>query len=185
MKQIKTPFFLGMTLLLSACATDGNAPWPTGVAASQYQIRFDFPAEEHWELAGQTQDNAGYSRSWRPVTAKGTAAAQSLYVNFGRGVMTPLNDAMREVEQSMRSAGCKKIERHVWERAQQSLTFTVVARQCQQGRPVWQVFHVLNRSDGQYALVYSANPDTVPVATRQQMAQTVELSTLVPGPRAR
>ena len=166
--------------LLSACASDMNTTWPAVASASRDEIRFDFPLEEHWEVASEDHDSGGYSRAWRPASAEGAAAEQSFYINFGRGIHTPLTAAMDEVKRAMQAQGCKAVEQHVWARGESYLTFTVVARQCRQGRPVWQIFRVVNRPDGQYAMVYSANPDTVPVATRQQMAGAVERSLVVP-----
>lgn len=167
-------------LLVSGCATQMNSAWPRIAATSKDQIDFSFPENDDWVVAGQEHDSAGYSRSWRPVTAKGAAAEQGLYINFGRNVTTPLSDAMHQVQAAMQANGCDDVRLHVWARGRDYITFTAMANRCQQGRPVWQIFRVVNRPDGQYAVVYSANPETVPVAIRQQMAQSVELSKVTP-----
>jgi len=171
---------LVLSIVLSGCVAQMNSTWPAIASKSKDQIRFDFPDGDLWEVAGQEHDAGGYSRSWKPLVKQGAAAEQGLYINFGRKVTTSLTESMHQVENAMRAGGCGEVKMHVWARGRDYLTFTAMARSCQNGRPVWQIFRVVNRPDGQYAMVYSANPDTVPVATRQQMAQTVEMSSVVP-----
>lgn len=178
MKVLKT-VFLFVVFLLTGCVTQMNSVWSSIESTSKHRIQFTFPEEGQWVVAGQEHDAGGYSRSWKPVTAQGAAPEQSLYINFGRGIKTSLSDSMQQVKSAMQAEGCADVRLHVWARATDFLTFTAAAGHCSNGRSVWQIFRVANRADGQYSVVYSANPDTVPVAARQQMAQAVEMSKVI------
>lgn len=153
---------------------------PRPVALSHDTIRFHFPADQRWEIVQREQDASGYARSWRPLS-RGRLAEQSVYVNFGRGIHTPLATAMQEVERAMRESGCSHVQLDVLQRFSGGGLFSASSKNCLKGRPVWQIFRVVNRSDGQYAIVYSVNPVTVPAGVRSKMAKMIAHSTVVPS----
>lgn len=174
--------------LLSACASERSRPVALTKAASPShdRVRFYFPASVRWEPAQKEQDAEGYAWAWRPVVVpagKGkkpnAEAEQSVYVNFGRGIKTPLYDAMQEVGRSMRDSGCHNVQLDVLSHAHNVLLFTASSKNCLGGHPVWQIFRVVNRPDGQYSIVYSVNPEAVPASVRGKMSKMVSESRVV------
>ncbi len=173
MNKLMMIFLLSICLLLSACthSTANFASSQRHAQQSLYQVRFQLPLMQRWKSQGIEQDRRGYVQSWLP-TVKGPAAEQSLYVNFGRDIKIAPMATMQDVKMAMRH-DCRKASSHVIKKERAMIVFEISASECIGGHPVWQLFHVFNKEDGQYAIVYSSNPQTVPVSVRQQMAKTV------------
>ncbi len=159
------------SMVLSACTTmkqnDAN------VAMAKYKVNFKLPPSQKWDLVSVEQDANGYAKSYRSDAAKGLAADQSFYINYGHGIKTPVLTSMHEVVGSLSSTGCKRTHSQILKLDKNILIFNASADQCMSGRSVWQVFKVFNMEDGQYSIVYSANPRVVAVNKREQMKTVV------------
>ena len=146
---------------------------------SKYRVSFNMPKSQKWDLVSVEQDSEGYAKSYRSLTAKGLAANQSFYINYGRGIKTPLLASMNEVESSIAATECSQKQTHVVNHAVDSLIFTVSANQCSNGQALWQVFKVFNMPDGQYSIVYTANPKVVSTGNIQQMKTVVTRARII------
>jgi len=173
--------FLASCALLTGCSNNvGLASANTNTAMAQNKVNFQLPTAQKWDLVSVEQDANGYAKSYRSEAAKGLSADQSFYINYGRNIKTPLLQSMHEVVGSLASTGCKHTTSKIVKLEKNQLIFTAAADHCMSGRSVWQVFKVFNMSDGQYSIVYSANPNTVSNKTRQQMKNVVINATIVP-----
>ncbi|HSW93354.1 MAG TPA: hypothetical protein VLJ15_03250 [Gammaproteobacteria bacterium] len=181
MKKMATLFLTASCLFLAACGNNTEqGKSSANPAMAKNKVVFKLPTSQRWVLVNVEQDANGYARSYRSMFAKGLSADQSLYINYGRNIKTPLTQSMHEVVNSLASTGCEKTASKIEKTGQNRLVFTATADQCPNGRPVSQVFKVFNTADGQYSIVYSANPKVVPVRYRQQMRQVVMNATLAP-----
>lgn len=140
---------------------------------SKYRVSFNMPKSQKWDLVSVEQDAGGYAKSYRSTTAKGLAATQSFYINYGHNIKTPLLASMNEVESSIAATECSSKQTQVLRHDADSLIFTVSASRCSNGQALWQVFKVFNMPDGQYSIVYTANPNVVSATDRQQMKAVV------------
>jgi hypothetical protein len=166
---------------LTGCSTDPEQESSANSAMAKNKVNFKLPSSQKWVLVNVEQDANGYARSYRSAYAKGLSADQSLYINYGRNIKTPLKQSMHEVVDSLAGTGCKKTDSKIEKSGPNMLVFTATATECPIGRPVSQVFKVFDMEDGQYSIVYSANPKVVPNKIRQQMKNVVITSTLSPN----
>ena len=143
------------------------------VATAKHKVNFQLPKTQQWELVSVEQDANGYAKSYRSVNAKGLAADQSFYINYGHNIKTPLLESMHEVVGSLASTGCKDTSTKILNLEKNALVFMASAEQCLSGRSIWQIFKVFNMPDGQYSIVYSGNPNVVPLRTMQQMKTVI------------
>ena len=167
------------SLILSACTNMGQ----TGnghVATAKNKVNFQLPKSQKWDLVSVEQDANGYAKSYRSRTARGLSADQSFYINYGHHIKTPLLESMNAVVGSLANTGCKSTHSKIIKLENNTLIFSASAEQCMSGRPVDQVFKVFNMQDGQYSIVYSANPKAVPVKTREAMRTVVTKANIVP-----
>lgn len=171
--------FLASCALLTGCSNHVGSAANTNTAMAKNKVNFQLPTNQKWDLVSVEQDANGYAKSYRSATAKGLSADQSFYINYGRNIKTPLLQSMHEVVGSLSSTGCKHTSSKIVKLEKDQLIFIASADHCMSGRSVWQVFKVFNMTDGQYSIVYSANPNTVSNKTRQQMKNVVMSSTIV------
>ena len=175
---LRSIFLLVNIMLLSGCADVVlQGKHPARAPESVYQISFTLPPQPRWHSAGVEQDANGYLHFWLPVV-KGRPAAQSLYLNFGRSITTPLPVARQQVTDALR-AGCRRVHSQLLAHKKNAMVFMLRADGCVSGRPLWQVFHVFNKVDGQYAIVYSANPTLVSLKSRLRMQQVVRRADVI------
>lgn len=182
MKKLMLLILTACSLVLTACSNNNPDPGSRSLnpAKAANKVNFRLPASEHWALVSVEQDANGYAKSYRSTTARGLSADQSFYINYGHNIKTPLLASMHEVTSSLANTGCKRIGSKIEKLNQNSLTFTATADQCTNGRPISQVFKVFNMQDGQYSIVYSANPRVVRIKDRQQMKNVVTQATISP-----
>lgn len=179
MKKMAMMFLAAFCLALTACSNNvGQGSAKTPIAKNK--VNFQLPASQKWDLVSVEQDANGYAKSYRSAAAKGLAADQSFYINYGHNIKTPLLESMHEVVGSLASTGCKHTGSRIVKLDKNTLIFTASADRCMSGRSVWQVFKVFNMTDGQYSIVYSANPQVVASKTRQQMKNVVMHATISP-----
>jgi hypothetical protein len=176
---MKKLFLAAFCLILTACSTNqeqGQSSANTAMAKNK--VNFKLPSSQKWDLVSVEQDSNGYAKSYRSAFAKGPSSDQSFYINYGHGIKTPLLESMHEVVGSLASTGCKHTGSKMEKLGKDTLIFTASADHCMTGRSVWQVFKVFNMTDGQYSIVYSANPNVVPNKVRQQMKSVVANATI-------
>ncbi len=181
MKKIALLLVAASYMALTACTDNmGQGPSSTNTAMAKNKVNFQLPASQKWNLINVEQDSNGYAKSYRSASAKGLAADQSFYINYGRTINTPLLDSMHEVVSSLATTGCKQTSSKIQKLNKNSLVFIATATHCKSGRSVWQTFKVFNMPDGQYSIVYSANPNVVSNKARQQMNTVVANATISP-----
>jgi len=181
MKKIAILFLIAFCGFLTACSNHTEqGKSSANPAMAQNKVNFTLPASQKWVLVNVEQDANGYAKSYRSGRAKGLSADQSFYINYGRNIKTPLAQSMHEVVDSLASTGCKKTGSKIVKSNENMLVFIAKADRCPTGRPVFQVFKVFNMVDGQYSIVYSANPKAVSNKTRQQMENVVTTATVSP-----
>ncbi len=174
MKRMATLFLATSCLLLTACSNDTTREASVDPVKAINKVNFKLPANQKWALINDEQAANGYAKSYRAIYAKGICADQSFYINYGHSIKTPLKQSMQEVVKSLASSGCTNTRSKIEKSGPNMLIFTASADHCTAGRPVSQVFKVFNMADGQYSIVYSANPNAVPNKIRQQMKSVVE-----------
>lgn len=181
MKKIAITFLTAFCAFLTACSNNTEqGKSSANPAMAQNKVNFTLPASQKWALVSVEQDANGYAKSYRSRRAKGLSADQSFYINYGHNIKTPMAQSMHEVVDSLASTGCKKTNSKIEKSSENMLVFTATADQCPNGRPVLQVFKVFNMTDGQYSIVYSANPNAVSSKIRQQMKNVVTTATVSP-----
>lgn len=179
MKKVTLLLLAMFCFILTACSnTMMQGQHSENTVLAKNKVNFKLPSSQKWDLVSVEQDANGYAKSYRSRSAKGPSADQSFYINYGYGIKTPLLDAMHEVTGSLTHTGCKQTNSKVEKSGKNTLVFTISADHCTNGRSVWQVFKVFNMMDGQYSIVYSANPHVVPTKTRQQMKNVVAHATI-------
>ncbi|MEO8401938.1 MAG: hypothetical protein ABI597_09135 [Gammaproteobacteria bacterium] len=178
---MKRVWMIGLSVIALAISSCAELPQNANTSPSiaKNKVHFQLPPSQKWDLISVEQDANGYAKSYRSVSAKGLESDQSFYINFGRNIRTPLLESMHEVVGSMASTGCRRTTSKMLDLEKNSLVFIATANQCMAGRPVWQIFKVFNMQDGQYSIVYSANPGAVPIKTMQQMKTVVIKSNIV------
>ncbi len=178
MKKLLIACLAACSFALFGCSNMGQGT--NNVAMAKHKVMFKLPASQKWDLVSVEQDSNGYAKSYRSIAAKGMAADQSFYINYGHNINTPLLESMHEVVGSMASTGCKQTSSKIIKLEKTTLIFSAYADQCMSGRPVWQIFKVFNMDDGQYSIVYSANPAAVSSKTKEQMKKVVMTSQIAP-----
>lgn len=182
MKKWIVIFFATCGLLLNACSNNPiqnqNITHNNNASMAKYRVNFRLPKTQKWDLVSVEQDANGYAKSYRSASSRGVAADQSFYINYGRGIKTSLQASMHEVVSALGNTGCKRTDSKIITLNKNVLVFTASADQCMNGRTIWQVFKVFNMPDGQYSIVYSANPKAVPTKTREQMKTVVARATI-------
>ncbi|EKD54424.1 MAG: hypothetical protein ACD_60C00087G0036 [uncultured bacterium] len=171
MKNVRMILGMVCCLMLFACSNMGRNSDVTPPA--KYKVSFNFPKHQQWDLVSVEQDANGYAKSYRSLSAKGMAKDQSFYINYGHNIETPMLASMNEVVGSMSNTGCKRTHSKIVSLNKNTLVFIASADECMSGRSIWQIFKVFNMQDGQYSIVYSGNPNAVPVSTMQQMKTVV------------
>ncbi len=181
MKKRVMMFLAAFCLVLTACSNNtGQGQSSAQNSAAKNKVNFKLPVSQEWDLVSVEQDANGYAKSYRSRMARGFSADQSFYINYGHNIRTPLLESMHEVVGSLASTGCKHTHSQRIKMDQNTLIFIASAEHCLSGRSVWQIFKVFNMPDGQYSIVYSANPNRVPNQTRQQMKNVVMNATISP-----
>lgn len=172
---------LAASFILTGCSDNmGQGQSSRNTAMAKNKVNFRLPTSQKWDLVSVEQDANGYAKSYRSMAAKGLSADQSFYINYGRNIHTPLLESMNEVVGSLANTGCKRTGSKMEKLNKNTLIFTASADHCLSGRSIWQVFKVFNMEDGQYSIVYSANPNAVAVKTKQQMKAVVTNATISP-----
>lgn len=180
MKKVVLLLLATSCVILTACSNNMGQGSSENTAMAKNKVNFKLPSSQKWDLVSVEQDANGYAKSYRSATARGLSADQSFYINYGHNIKTPLLESMHEVVGSLASTGCKHTSSKMERLGKNTLIFTTAADHCMSGRATWQVFKVFNMPDGQYSIVYSANPNAVPVKTRQQMKNVVMNATTSP-----
>lgn len=181
MKKMMVLFLAVVSLSLTACSSNTQQEQSSmNPSKAKYKVNFRLPASLRWSLVSVEQDANGYAKSYRSLAARGLSADQSFYINYGHNIKTPLMASMREVVNSLGSTGCKRSNSKIVKITPDTLVFTATADHCTNGRPVSQVFKVFNMTDGQYSIVYSANPNAVSSKVRQEMKNVVTYATISP-----
>jgi hypothetical protein len=171
--------WVACAFILSSC-TNMEQRASNNTAMATHKVNFQLPATQKWDLVSVEQDVNGYAKSYRSESAKGLSADQSFYINYGHNIKTPLLESMHEVVGSMASTGCKHTSSKIIKLEKNTLIFSASADECMSGRSIWQVFKVFNMNDGQYSIVYSANPNAIPANLREKMKAVVTSAKVVP-----
>ena len=180
MRKLLMGMVVANCLALAACSNTTGISTTENATMTKHKVNFQLPTSQRWDLVSVEQDANGYAKSYRSAQAKNTAADQSFYINYGRNIKTPLLESMHEVVGSLASTGCKQTSSKIVKLEKNILIFNAAADQCMSGRAMWQVFKVFNMQDGQYSIVYSANPKVVSAKIREQMKNVVMKATIIP-----
>lgn len=160
--------FLVMTsvgiLSQSACA---ESP-----AGAKYKIDIKFPSSMHWQLKDNQQDATGYMQTYLPRDSH-SKTSQSVNFNYGKDIKTSLKDSMREVLNVMSGTDCKVKTSKILKQVDNYLVFDTFLDKCSNGKSLQQVFKVFNMPDGQYSVIYVADPHKVTSTTFKTMQVVV------------
>lgn len=126
--------------------------------ASSYQFSFDSPIE--WKTNSRNIDTTGYTEEFIPQ-ASGNFNEQNLTLNFGKNISTSLKDSMQQVIDNLAGLDCQTKESKVVKKEKNSLVFTTYLDKCSNNVTLLKVFKVINMPDGQYSIMYAANPKLV------------------------
>lgn len=159
---LATTCFIGLSIISSSANAMGA-----------YQFHFQLPTYMNWVTYKNEQDPAGYTISY--ITQ---APRQAVTINYGVGITTSLIASMQEVLDNHNAIaaaiGCSINTYHIVKQTDNYMIFTSKLDQCSNGVAHFEVDKTYNMPDGQYDIIYSADPNITPPKMIQQMTRVVE-----------
>jgi hypothetical protein len=146
-----------------------------------YTFDFNPPRASDWQLVQNAFDKNGYARTYM-LPQTGDATPESVTISYGRNIHTSVKASMQEVVDNFKKINCKQKQSHVIQQKTDALVFSTTLDQCTNGKAVTQIFKVFNMPDGQYSIIYSADPRKTSKSAIADMQKAVESGKLVPIP---
>jgi hypothetical protein len=175
--KLQRLFFSSLILIGALYSGIGLAQQP---AEDQppYRIVLNLPEAMGWKVQSNTgMTSAGSITTYVPAENPGAETVTLMYV---QGIQTSLNDSMEQIKTVMTMGGCSTATTDVITQQDDLLIFTTHQSGCADGKTLEQIFKVFHKDDGQYTVVYAANPTVVSEETREAMKKVVESATLTP-----
>lgn len=144
-----------------------------------YTFDFNPPHASEWQLVQNEFDARGYARTYALQKVE-NAQDQNVTISYGRFIKTSLKGSMKEVVDNIKQTQCKQQQVKTIQSKKDSLVFSTAINQCRNGKALHQIFKVFNMPDGQYSIIYTANPQKISTKTIAQMQQAVVAAKLVP-----
>lgn len=148
-----------------------------------YTFDFNPPRASDWQMVQNVFDKNGYARTYMLPQVNNTTP-ESVTISYGRNIHTSVKASMQEVVGNFHKINCKQKQSHVIDEKTNTLVFSTTIDQCHNGKAVTQIFKVFNMPDGQYSIIYSADPRKTPKSTIAEMQKAVVRGKLVPIPAA-
>lgn len=147
--------------------------WASKAADGKYQFVLSWPKIQPWDMISVQQDETGYAKTYLPATSS-FAYPQSLMEDFTLGDKSPLVNSMQDVVDQGQSAACKLNKVQLIHSQKNMILYTAIQDQCKTSNSVFEVIKSFNEADGNYSIVYTADPSAVSTSTLKQMKLTVE-----------
>ncbi len=148
-----------------------------------YTFDFNPPRSSEWQLVQNVFDANGYARTYM-LPQTGDALPESVTISYGKHIHTSPKASMREVVDNFKKIHCKQKQAHLISQKEDTLVFSTLINQCDNGKALQQIFKVFDTPDGQYSIIYSADPRKTPASAVEQMQKAVVAGKLVPIPNA-
>lgn len=149
-------------------------------ARAEYKLDFKVPTSVKLQLIENQEDASGYTRRYRVLSNKDNPnSINMLMVTHGSTVRFRPKEAMQEVLQVHRNANCRQKSSKVIKQLDNFIIFKTFLEQCSNGKSLDQIYKAFSTTNGQYAINYSAEPETVSQNTRQKMQELVKTARIV------
>lgn len=162
-------------VLLSGCVSMGLDS--SVETSAPYKIQFPDPVASQWSRTSQSDAN-GYSVTYNRINSANTQQ-QSIKVNYGKNIQTSFADAIKEVNNTLSIANCQRHDMKILSQSKRSIMFEAVLDQCPTGNAMTSVYKVFNQPDGQYSIIYTANPHVVSSGIIQGMMKMVKSARVI------
>lgn len=172
----KPQFYLNTVVLACACLT-GCASLDSSsqvMSSAPHRIEFAQPSPTLWSKM-TTGDAGGYLVTY----TRKDSTRQRIEINYGRGLHSSQEDTMQQVKNAEAMADCQRNDFSVISSDKYALVFKTIQDKCSTGKSLTQVYKVFNLSDGQYSIIYAANPTRVSPGTIYGMTEMVKDATIV------
>lgn len=146
-----------------------------------YTFDFNPPRSSDWQMVQNVFDKNGYARTYM-LPQVDNATPESVTISYGRNIHTSVKASMQEVVGNFKKIHCKQKQSHVIQEKTDILVFSTTINQCNNGKALTQIFKVFNKPDGQYSIIYSADPRKTSKDTIAEMQKAVVAGKLVPIP---
>ncbi|ODN43719.1 hypothetical protein [Piscirickettsia litoralis] len=143
-----------------------------------YHISLQLKEQKSWQLDRSLIDQKGYTQYYIPKDQQ-HELPHNIIVHYGRNVSTSLIQTMQQVSSGNKHAECKTAKTRIIQQDKNSLVFSNVLKGCVNNHELWQIYKVFNRPDGQYAIIYTAEPSQIPKTIRQHMRHVIKLAQLL------
>ncbi|WP_395168395.1 hypothetical protein ACGP04_03425 [Piscirickettsia salmonis] len=171
-----------MILLFTGCASSSLDQYAAYHQNSQprplYYISFPLENQEQWQLERNLIDEDGYTQYYILINQQ-NVLPQQIIVHYGRHITTPLIQTMQQIANGNRYAECKISKTKLIQKDNNNLIFTNTLKNCVGNQELWQVYKIFNRSDGQYAIIYTVEPHQISEKTRLYIQHIISLAQLV------
>lgn len=176
-------------LLLVGCSSHGNSAKPqitntkTDLSSGSYQrylksdydIAFNLP--KNWNLTSVRVHPNGFAKFYEPKSQK--EKAQSVVVHYFKDEKATPEQFVARAKEVTAKLNCKVDEAHVKTMQKNSVTFTVINKQCASIHDLIQVYKVFEMPDGLYTISYKAKIKTTSATDVAQMSRIVENAKIV------
>jgi hypothetical protein len=167
MRLINILIFISVGLI----AFIGHA-FASNPATGHYNYNIQLPQSMHWRLAGNQQDATGYTKTYLPSSST-SGYPQNLQMGFTLGDKTPLQNAMQIVLNQHKVIPCRQNSSQMITSKKDVIIYTTSMTGCPNGKDLWQVIKSFNMPDGNYSMIYAADPKVVPEDTLQKMKTAI------------
>lgn len=144
-----------------------------------YKLDVNLPAS--WKVASNEKYSGGYVKVFVPQSAGGRLNEQNVVLNYARQVNTSLSASMQEVLKVVSTADCSTRDVKLINQSKNSINFVASLDRCKNGKSLTQVFKIFNTPNGQYAILYTANPNIVSQDAISNMKNLVKMTDIVPA----
>lgn len=143
----------------------------------RYHWSINFPRDAQWKILNDQQDNAGYTKVYAP-SGMSSVYPQNLSMGFNLGDKTPLRNAMQVVLNQHRQAPCREKSDHLIKATDNMILYTTHLGNCANGKSLFQVIKSYNMPDGNYSIMYAADPEVVSKSDIQKMQTAITTAKL-------
>ena len=136
-----------------------------------YKLDVNLPAS--WKVASNEKYSGGYVKVFVPKAAGARLNEQNVVMNYTRNANISLSASMHEVLKVVATADCSTRDVRLINQSKNSINFVASLDRCKNGKSLTQVFKIFNTPNGQYAILYTANPNIVSPGVISNMKKLV------------
>jgi len=162
-------------VMLSGCVSMGLDS--SVESSAPYKIQFPDPVASQWSRTSQS-DASGYTVTYNRINSA-NAQQQNIKVNYGKNIQTSFVDSIKEVNNTLDAANCQRHSLKILSQTKYSIMFEAVLDQCPTGNAMTSVYKVFNQPDGQYSIIYTADPRVVSSGIVEGMTKMIKSARVI------